>query len=66
MLLFFYLTDINECETFGICDQICTDIPGSYTCSCGRNYVLQEDRRSCIFKGIRFSFIKYIRYTFVK
>lgn len=32
--------DINECETAGICDQICLNIPGSYRCACHAGYKL--------------------------
>ena len=33
--------DINECEATenNLCDQICTNTMGSYTCSCRHGYV---------------------------
>eukprot|EP00057_Strongylocentrotus_purpuratus_P026506 XP_011680980.1 PREDICTED: low-density lipoprotein receptor-related protein 1 isoform X3 [Strongylocentrotus purpuratus] len=30
--------DINECDIYGTCDQICKNIPGSYSCSCAGGY----------------------------
>ncbi|XP_066143370.1 vitellogenin receptor [Euwallacea fornicatus] len=39
--------DINECEEFGICDQKCKNIPGSYECYCEHKYILQDDKRTC-------------------
>ena len=40
--------DVDECveDTDG-CDQICTDIDGSYTCSCEVGYDLAEDQHGC-------------------
>ena len=37
--------DINECLPnggLGPCDQICTNTPGSFSCSCQPGYVLSE------------------------
>ncbi|KAG8233901.1 hypothetical protein J437_LFUL005229, partial [Ladona fulva] len=31
--------DFDECQLDGICDQICTNFPGSYKCSCVSGYV---------------------------
>jgi hypothetical protein len=41
--------DINECNstTSNACQQICTNIPGSYTCQCNSGYRLNSDERSC-------------------
>ncbi|XP_014221207.1 vitellogenin receptor-like isoform X1 [Trichogramma pretiosum] len=39
--------DINECETYGVCEQICRNGNGTYQCDCEYGYVLQDDRRSC-------------------
>ncbi|KAK0395243.1 hypothetical protein QR680_001182 [Steinernema hermaphroditum] len=36
-------TDINECLTFGICDQLCTNLNGSYQCHCLPGYHLVVD-----------------------
>lgn len=32
------LSDVNECEIAGVCDQMCTNLPGSYKCSCHAGY----------------------------
>uniref|UniRef100_A0A8R1DKW4 EGF-like domain-containing protein n=2 Tax=Caenorhabditis japonica TaxID=281687 RepID=A0A8R1DKW4_CAEJA len=32
--------DVNECETPGVCDQICLNVPGSYRCACHAGYKL--------------------------
>ncbi|PAA51648.1 hypothetical protein BOX15_Mlig005425g2 [Macrostomum lignano] len=32
--------DINECDEFGLCDQLCTNTIGSYKCSCRPGYTL--------------------------
>ncbi|CAI8023734.1 Signal peptide, CUB and EGF-like domain-containing protein 1 [Geodia barretti] len=40
--------DINECATAnGNCAQMCTNTPGSHTCSCHSGYRLNNDGRSC-------------------
>ena len=38
-----YILDINECATnggLGPCAQICTNTPGSFSCSCKAGYIL--------------------------
>lgn len=41
--------DINECEDWqGVCEQNCTNLVGSYSCSCGSDHALAADERSCI------------------
>ena len=40
--------DIDECaEGTHLCDQTCTNIIGSYSCSCGSSYRLASNRLSC-------------------
>ncbi|XP_015717481.1 pro-epidermal growth factor isoform X2 [Coturnix japonica] len=41
--------DIDECLEggLGICGQTCTNVPGSYFCSCLPGYTLDIDKRSC-------------------
>ena len=40
--------DINECDTDnGGCNQTCTNTIGSFVCSCGLGYELNEDRLGC-------------------
>ncbi|XP_069464359.1 thrombomodulin [Ambystoma mexicanum] len=38
--------DQDECVS-EVCDQVCTNTLGSFQCSCGSGYVLQEDKLSC-------------------
>nr|QBF03701.1 vitellogenin receptor [Laodelphax striatellus] len=63
--------DIDECELFGICDQKCNNLVGSYRCSCDRGYLLQKDGHSCRAEGgmepqIYFSLGKEIRVRFLR
>ena len=39
--------DINECEGYNDCHQICTNTNGSYYCSCDAGFSLAADGRSC-------------------
>ena len=42
------IIDINECSTGnGGCAQTCTNINGSYACSCSTEYVLSNDGHNC-------------------
>ena len=48
------VTDVDECsEGAHNCDQLCTNIVGSFTCSCNTGYTLDSDGRTCI--GIHMS-----------
>uniref|UniRef100_A0A8C6V9U6 Fibulin 5 n=1 Tax=Naja naja TaxID=35670 RepID=A0A8C6V9U6_NAJNA len=38
--------DIDECR-YGYCQQLCANVPGSYSCTCNPGFVLNEDGRSC-------------------
>ncbi|XP_078679016.1 fibronectin-like [Branchiostoma floridae x Branchiostoma belcheri] len=41
-------TEPDECATEnGRCDQICTNVPGSYRCFCLQGFVLKEDAYGC-------------------
>ena len=43
-----FCTDVNECDTEnGGCNQTCTNIHGSFLCSCGTGYTLAEDDLGC-------------------
>ena len=44
------IADINECQEIpnGNCDHNCTNIGGSYCCSCLDGYILDVDDASCI------------------
>jgi len=40
--------NVNECAADGMCEQLCIDTPGSFTCSCiWPGTVLAEDGKSC-------------------
>ncbi|XP_065839553.1 low-density lipoprotein receptor-like [Oscarella lobularis] len=39
--------DINECASFGYCQQHCSNSVGSFKCSCDSGYILRPDQRSC-------------------
>ena len=39
--------DINECDGYDDCHQMCTNINGSYYCSCKTGFVLAADNRTC-------------------
>ncbi|XP_067863226.1 pro-epidermal growth factor [Heptranchias perlo] len=45
----FTCVDIDECFEGGLgtCGQICTNTPGSYTCSCLPGYTLEDNKWSC-------------------
>lgn len=49
-----YSTDIDECvEVFGVCNQICTNVQGSYHCNCNEGFTLEPDGHTCkLNKGI--------------
>ena len=43
------ILDIDECELLiADCDQICSNTPGSYQCSCVEGYQLVVDHNTCI------------------
>jgi len=40
--------DINECDTAnGGCEQLCSNTIGSFACSCGVGYQLDENDSNC-------------------
>lgn len=45
--------DIDECEEgeFGICSQLCENIPGSFLCSCLPGYVYSRTASTCVAQG---------------
>ena len=49
-----YVVDINECTIPDklACDQICTNINGSFICSCKDGYTLAINKFDCISKLI--------------
>ena len=42
-----YFADINECEEYNDCHQMCTNTNGSYYCSCNIGFALTADNRTC-------------------
>jgi len=46
--VFFSLSDVNECAiNNGGCEQICNNTIGSFICTCGSGYQLDENRMNC-------------------
>ena len=44
----FCCTDINECLLGSHnCEQLCSNVPGSFNCSCRSGYILNNDGRTC-------------------
>uniref|UniRef100_A0A674JSG3 EGF-like domain-containing protein n=1 Tax=Terrapene triunguis TaxID=2587831 RepID=A0A674JSG3_9SAUR len=45
-----YCLDIDECVESGgaVCDQLCTNTPGSYRCHCQRGYYIASDGTTCL------------------
>ena len=41
------IVDIDECDRFSPCDQVCINSVGSFMCSCESGYELEEDMRIC-------------------
>lgn len=39
---FFCSPDYNDCQIWGICDQLCEDRPGDHQCSCADGYILEQ------------------------
>ena len=40
------LSDIDECR-YSPCSQLCTNTPGSFSCSCRAGFDLQSDKTTC-------------------
>lgn len=38
--------DVNECEA-NICEQLCNNFDGGYSCDCNAGYNLAQDGSSC-------------------
>jgi hypothetical protein len=39
--------DIDECNRFNPCDQVCTNTEGSFMCSCMDGFQLQDSTQMC-------------------
>ena len=59
----FVAADIDECE-LNICEQLCTNLRGSYRCSCYNGYRLVNDTR-CVAEG-RFNMMTNSYRTFAR
>ena len=47
--MFIITADLNEClDQTDLCDQHCTNTPGSYVCDCNPGYELDPNRFTCI------------------
>ena len=42
-----YFKDINECQNFSPCDQICINTEGSFQCRCNDGFQLQNATQTC-------------------
>ena len=40
--------DINECEKYRPCHQVCRDVDGSFSCSCHDGFHLDDDDVNCL------------------
>ena len=49
--------DINECDGYNDCHQMCTNTNGSYYCNCNTGLSLAADNRTCT--GYNFMSIHY-------
>lgn len=45
--MMFGVLDIDECNGDHVCDHGCTNVNGSFACSCDSGYELQPDGRTC-------------------
>lgn len=43
----FNISDIDECKESNKCQQNCTNIDGSFQCTCATGYALENDGISC-------------------
>ena len=49
---FYSLKDIDECDHFSPCDQICSNTEGSFNCSCNEGYELSADTLTSSCQGV--------------
>jgi hypothetical protein len=57
--------DANECTNNTLCQQVCVNTPGSFSCACNAGYTLLPDLRSCqqnILPAVTFNY-QYGNYT---
>lgn len=68
MVLFLSLNaDINECESKEgkVCEQICENYDGSFSCQCEEGFTLDDDNYSCTGRFICLSFWLALNSLFV-
>ena len=48
--VFKFYVDISECETADgdVCEQLCVNNVGSFTCDCIPHYILTTDHLTCL------------------
>ena len=64
IITYFVLSDINECSSNnGGCSDICTNMIGSFSCSCHEGFVLDNDGLTCQGKVILLKIFKCIIFT---
>ncbi|XP_014680723.1 PREDICTED: low-density lipoprotein receptor-related protein 2-like [Priapulus caudatus] len=45
--------DINECEgQYGLCSQVCENVPGTYLCKCTSGYIYSKTANTCEAEGL--------------
>ena len=60
-----FFIDVDECDDGnGGCSHNCTNIPGSYTCSCEEGYELLEDQQTCTGNGLKCDYV-YILHAYL-
>lgn len=42
--MLFHGVDYDDCQLWGVCDQLCEDRIGTHRCSCKEGYVLEQHR----------------------
>ena len=54
------ISDVNACETEGVCDQQCSPLPkNKYACSCVNGYILKGKSYCAAQNGKQFFMYKY-------
>lgn len=48
-----FVKDSDECQLDGSCDQICTNTPGSFNCSCVIGYIQVNNTRCKAVNGMQ-------------
>ena len=59
----FLLSDINECDLdVALCDHVCENAYGHFTCGCRDGYILKLDGKTCESKSWRIT-VQYKRHN---